>query len=201
MAKTLILNQADLRDCVGLDTDSLEVVENAFRLLATAAVAMPPILRLDVPEHNGEVDVKTAYLPGVALAIKAASPAIRTHGISMQLGAAMHASLEAGEPVEVEELPTLADSLGGGIGLDNRFTYSITRELCDEVHLLDEASIARGIRHAYREERLVVEGAAAVGIAALLDGLIEPRGPVVVVISGRNIDIDQHLRVLNGADA
>ncbi|TRO21740.1 ectoine utilization protein EutC [Ectopseudomonas mendocina] len=66
MAKTLILNQADLRDCVGLDSDSLEVVENAFRLLATAAVAMPPILRLDVPEHNGEVDVKTAYLPGVA---------------------------------------------------------------------------------------------------------------------------------------
>lgn len=66
MAKTLILNQADLRDCVGLDADSLEVVENAFRLLATAAVAMPPILRLDVPEHNGEVDVKTAYLPGVA---------------------------------------------------------------------------------------------------------------------------------------
>ena len=65
MAKTLILNQADLRDCVGLDGDSLAVVENAFRLLATAAVAMPPILRLDVPEHNGEVDVKTAYLPGV----------------------------------------------------------------------------------------------------------------------------------------
>ena len=66
MAKTLILNQADLRACVGLDSASLAVVENAFRLLATAAVAMPPILRLDVPEHNGEVDVKTAYLPGVA---------------------------------------------------------------------------------------------------------------------------------------
>ncbi|MFP6847824.1 MAG: cyclodeaminase [Pseudomonas sp.] len=66
MAKTLILNQADLRSCVGLDNDSLAVVENAFRLLATAAVAMPPILRLDIPQHNGEVDVKTAYLPGVA---------------------------------------------------------------------------------------------------------------------------------------
>ena len=65
MAKTLILNQTDLRDCVGLDADSLAVVENAFRLLATAEVAMPPILRLDIPEHNGEVDVKTAYLPGV----------------------------------------------------------------------------------------------------------------------------------------
>lgn len=65
MAKTLILNQADLRDCVGIDADSLAAVENAFRMLATAAVAMPPILRLDIPEHNGEVDVKTAYLPGV----------------------------------------------------------------------------------------------------------------------------------------
>lgn len=65
MAKTLILNQTDLRGCVGLDADSLAVVESAFRLLATAEVAMPPILRLDIPEHNGEVDVKTAYLPGV----------------------------------------------------------------------------------------------------------------------------------------
>ena len=119
----------------------------------------------------------------------------------MQRGAAMHASLQAGEPVEVEELSTLADSLGGGIGLDNRYTFALTRELCDQLHLLDEASIARGIRHAYREERLVVEGAAAVGIAALLDDLIEPRGPVVAVVSGRNIDIDQHLRVLHGADA
>lgn len=155
----------------------------------------PDVCEVLVPLSGG------GLFAGVALAIKAASPAIRTHGISMQLGAAMHASLQAGEPVEVEELPTLADSLGGGIGLDNRYTYAITRELCDQVHLLDEASIARGIRHAYREERLVIEGAAAVGIAALLDGLIEPRGPVVVVISGRNIDIDQHLRVLNGADA
>ena len=66
MSRMLVLTETDLRDCVGLDTDSLEEVENAFRLLATAAVAMPPILRLDVPEHNGEVDVKTAYLPGVA---------------------------------------------------------------------------------------------------------------------------------------
>ncbi|MGE8358517.1 hydroxyectoine utilization dehydratase EutB [Pseudomonas sp.] len=155
----------------------------------------PDVCEVLVPLSGG------GLFAGVALAIKAASPAIRTHGISMRRGAAMHASLEAGEPVEVEELATLADSLGGGIGLDNRYTLAITRECCDQVHLLDEPAIAAGMRHAYREERLVVEGAAAVGIAALLDGLIEPRGPVVVVISGRNVDIDQHLRVLNGADA
>jgi threonine dehydratase len=126
-------------------------------------------------------------------------PDIRLHGISMQRGAAMHASLQAGQPVEVEELPTLADSLGGGIGLDNQYTFAMTRDLCDQVHLLDEASIGNGIRHAYFEERQVVEGAAAVGISALLEGLIEPRGPIVVVVSGRNVDLEQHLRVLAGA--
>ncbi|MBU3058582.1 cyclodeaminase [Pseudomonas indica] len=65
MADTVLLSENDLRACVALDLESLAAVENAFRLLATAAVAMPPVLRLDIPEHNGEVDVKTAYLPGV----------------------------------------------------------------------------------------------------------------------------------------
>lgn len=155
----------------------------------------PEVAQVLVPLSGG------GLFAGVALAIKSASPHIVTHGISMQRGAAMHASLEAGHPVEVEELPTLADSLGGGIGLDNRYTFNMTRNLCDHLHLLSEASITNAIRHAYREERLVLEGAAAVGIAALLDGLIEPLGPIVVVVSGRNVDVDQHLRVLAGADA
>jgi threonine dehydratase len=155
----------------------------------------PDVAQILVPLSGG------GLFAGVALALKSANARIVTHGISMQCGAAMHASLAAGLPVEVEELPTLADSLGGGIGLDNRYTFDMTRERCDHLHLLSEASIANAIRHAYREERLVLEGAAAVGIAALLDGLIEPRGPIVVVVSGRNVDIDQHLRVLAGADA
>lgn len=155
----------------------------------------PDVAQVLVPLSGG------GLFAGVALALKSASVNIVTHGISMQRGAAMHASLAAGHPVEVDELPTLADSLGGGIGLDNGYTFSMTRHLCDHVHLLTEASIANAMRHAYREERLVLEGAAAVGIAALLDGLIEPRGPIVVVVSGRNVDIDQHLRVLAGADA
>ncbi|MFJ3260745.1 cyclodeaminase [Pseudomonas sp. NPDC086581] len=66
MADVTLLSEADLRACVAIDRESLDAVEQAFRLLATAPVAMPPILRLDVPEHNGEVDVKTAYLPGLS---------------------------------------------------------------------------------------------------------------------------------------
>ena len=151
---------------------------------------LPDVRQVLIPLSGG------GLFGGVALALKHADPNIRVHGISMRRGAAMAASLAAGHPVEVEELPTLADSLGGGIGLANRHTFALARDYCDQLHLLDEDSIAAGIRHAYREERQVVEGAAAVGIAALLDGLIEPVGPVVVVVSGRNIAIEQHQQIL-----
>jgi ornithine cyclodeaminase len=60
-----ILTEADLRKIVKLDLDAVACVEDAFRALATLPVAMPPILRLDIPEHHGEVDVKTAYVPGL----------------------------------------------------------------------------------------------------------------------------------------
>jgi len=65
MPATTLLSEADLRSCITLDRDAVDAIEQAFALLATAKVAMPPVLRLDVPEHNGEVDVKTAYLPGL----------------------------------------------------------------------------------------------------------------------------------------
>ncbi len=61
----LILTQAELRRIVPLDLAAVDCVEQAFAALATKAVVMPPILRLDVPEHRGEVDVKTAYVPGL----------------------------------------------------------------------------------------------------------------------------------------
>ena len=60
-----ILTETDLRALVPLDMDAIDCVERAFVALATQSVAMPPILRLDIPEHRGEVDVKTAYIPGL----------------------------------------------------------------------------------------------------------------------------------------
>ena len=65
MTTMTILTEADLRKIVKLDLDAVACVENAFRALATLPVVMPPILRLDIPEHRGEVDVKTAYVPGI----------------------------------------------------------------------------------------------------------------------------------------
>jgi len=65
MPRMTILTEADLRRLVPLDRNAVACVEDAFLALATKPVAMPPILRLDIPEHHGEVDVKTAYVPGL----------------------------------------------------------------------------------------------------------------------------------------
>ena len=137
---------------------------------------------------------------GVAVAVKALVPAARVIGVSMERGAAMAASLAAGHPVAVAEAPSLADSLGGGIGLANRVTFPICAALLDEVILLSEAEIAAGIRH-LAGLGCIVEGAAAVGAAALLSGRVVPEGPVVTVLSGGNIDPALHARILAGADA
>lgn len=170
----------DPRVIAGQGTISLEIL-----------AALPDTATLVVPLSGG------GLFSGAALAAKTIRPDLCAIGVSMARGAAMHASLAAGRPIEVEEVATLADSLGGGIGLDNRFTFAMTHDLVDEIVLLDEASIARGIVHAYRAERLVVEGAAAVGIAALLDGRIAARdGPIVIVVSGANIDMDAHRRIV-----
>jgi ornithine cyclodeaminase len=65
MAQVTILTERELRHLVKLDSAVIKAVGNGFRALATQAVQMPPPLRLDLPEHNGEVDVKTAYVPGI----------------------------------------------------------------------------------------------------------------------------------------
>ncbi|KFC65780.1 putative threonine dehydratase [Bosea sp. LC85] len=136
---------------------------------------------------------------GIAAAVKAWRPEVRVVGISMERGAAMAVSVAAGRPVAVVETETLADSLGGGIGLSNRVTFALCRDLLDEIVLLSEAEIAAGIRHAAREEGEVVEGAGAVGIAALLAGKVSPHGPTAIIVSGGNIDEAVHRRIISGA--
>jgi threonine dehydratase len=135
---------------------------------------------------------------GIALAAKTLKPGIRMIGVSMEHGAAMHESIAAGRPVAVEEVPSLADSLGGGIGLGNGWTFELCGRLLDETVLVSESEIYRGIRHLLLEERQVAEGAAAVGAAALLAGKIRPNGPAALIISGRNIGREALARIAAG---
>ncbi|WP_172331367.1 hydroxyectoine utilization dehydratase EutB [Mangrovicoccus sp. HB161399] len=154
---------------------------------------LPEAAAIAIPLSGG------GLLAGVALAAKALKPDIRIIGISMERGAAMAASLAAGHPVEVEELETLADSLGGGIGLENRLTFVLCRDLMDELILLTEDEIAEGIRFLAAEEGETVEGAAAVGAAAVLAGKLRAElGPLVLLLSGRNIDPGLHRAVMEG---
>lgn len=138
---------------------------------------------------------------GVALAAKAINPAIRVIGVSMDRGAAMQASIAAGHPVEVVEVESLADSLGGGVGLDNRLSFALCRDLLDDVILVREEEIYRAMQALYFEERMVAEGACVVGIAALMAGkLPTAKGPIATIITGRNVDMEVFTRVVTGQD-
>jgi threonine dehydratase len=204
---------ADIR-IVGKSQDDAQ--EEVDRLVAEEGLTMvPPFDHAAVIAGQGTVglemldDVPDAAMvvtpvsggglaAGVAAAVKGLKPSIKMIGVSMERGAAMQASLAAGKPVLVEEMSTLADSLGGGIGLENRLTFSMIRDLLDGIVLVSEDEIAAGIAHAYGEEREIVEGAGAVGIAALLAGKIVAEGPVVILMSGRNIDMALHRKIVCG---
>ncbi len=163
----------------GQGTAGLEIIEEC-----------PDVTLVLVPLSGG------GLAAGVAAAIKGLRPETRVIGVSMERGAAMADSLRAGHPVEVAEVPTLANSLGGGIGLDNRFTFRMVRDLLDDVVLLSEDEIAAAIGHAQTAEGETVEGGGAVGIGALLARKVTPLGSTVVLVSGGNIDPALHRRIL-----
>lgn len=199
---------------IGRSQDDAQV--EVDRLVTEEGMTMlPPFDHEDIIAGQGTLgleileqleDVETVLVPlsggglisGVALAMKAKKPTIRIIGVSMDRGAAMHESQQAGKPILVEECPTLADSLGGGIGLNNLYTFQMVKELVDDIVLVTETEIAEAIRHAYWQEKLVIEGSGSVGIAALLSEKIESPGTCVSLLSGCNIDMKLHKRLIDG---
>jgi threonine dehydratase len=155
-------------------------------------------------------DLETILVPlsggglaaGIAVAVKAIKPSIKVIGISMDRGAAMHTSLAAGHPVEMEEFASLADSLGGGIGLNNRLTFQLCRDLLDETILVSEEDIYRAMQALYYEDRLIAEGGSVVGIAAVKSGKVRlsGAGPAAAILTGRNLDMNVFTRIVSGAD-
>ena len=190
--------------------------EEVDRLVAEEGLTdLPPFDHRDVIAGQGTIglevlqerpSVRTIVVPlsgggliaGIALAAKAIDPKIRIVGISMENGAAMAESLHAGRPVEVREVASLADSLGGGIGLDNAWTFRLCRDLVDDVILVSEEEIYRGMQMLFFHERLVAEGGSAVGAAALLAGKLTLDSETALIISGRNVDMDAFARVVAG---
>ncbi|WFN88598.1 hydroxyectoine utilization dehydratase EutB [Agrobacterium pusense] len=207
---------AEIRIVGRSQDDAQEEVERLTK--SGGLTAIPPFDHAEVVAGQGTIglevvedmpDLKTILVPlsggglagGIAVAVKALSPSARVIGISMERGAAMHASVKAGRPVSVQEEETLADSLGGGIGLANRVTFALCQALLDDIALVSEDEIAAGIRHAAHEEGLTVEGAGAVGFAAVLSGKVNISGPTAIIVSGENIDPALHKTIIDRGTA
>lgn len=137
---------------------------------------------------------------GVSVALKSVAPRVRVIGVTMERGAAMHASIAAGHPVEVEEVPSLADSLGGGIGMNNRLSFPLCRDTLDGIVLVTEEEIRDAMQVLFYEDRMVAEGASVVGLAAVLSGKVLPEGPTGTIVTGRNLDMGVFARIMAGED-
>ncbi|WP_020593988.1 hydroxyectoine utilization dehydratase EutB [Kiloniella laminariae] len=154
----------------------------------------PDLHRLLVPLSGG------GLAAGVAAAAKAVNPKVQVIGITMDRGAAMHHSILAGKPIEVEEVASLADSLGGGIELNNRLSFAMCRDLLDGIVLVSEEEIRDAMQVLYFEDRIIAEGASCVGLAAVLSGKVKAEGSTGTIITGRNLDMNIFTAIMSGQD-
>ena len=133
-------------------------------------------------------------LGGVACFVRRVAPEVRIIGAQSEHTAAMALSLGAARVVEIPSVPTLADGLAGQIDDE---ALDIGRHGLDDIAVLTEDEIARAIGWLARNESAVVEGSGAVGVGAVLCGRLRAlRPPVVIVVSGGNIDPAVHARVM-----
>jgi threonine dehydratase len=153
-------------------------------------------LGVEIIEDHPEIDTILVPLSGgglmsgIAMALKTIKPSIYVVGVSMDHGPAMVESIQAGRIVEVDEKPSLADALVGGLGRENYYTIKMVSKYMDEAVLVTEDEIAAGMIFALKEHHQVLEGGGAVGIAALLAKKVMHIGKhVVIVASGGNASL------------
>lgn len=136
-------------------------------------------------------------LAGIAMVAKSVHPKIHIVGLSLERSPAMLESLKAGRPVQVEEKSSIAESLLGGIGVDNQYTLPMIEKYVDDHLLISEAEIRAGMFYLFDVHRIIAEGAAALGVGAMLNNRLDVRGKrVVAVITGGSIDAATYLQVI-----
>jgi threonine dehydratase len=131
---------------------------------------------------------------GIAVAVKGKRPTADVVAVQAAGAASLPPSLEAGRPVPLETMATLADGIA--VGCPGALTFELICEHVDRVRTVSEDGLARALLLCLERAKLVVEPAGAVGVASVLE---EPEGlepPVVVVVSGGNIDPLLLMRVL-----
>jgi threonine dehydratase len=143
---------------------------------------VPDLARVIVPVGGG------GLVSGVAIALKSARPAIEVIGVQVAGCAPVAGSLAAGKPVPVSSALTIADGIA--VKRPGELTLSLIQRWVDEMVTVDEDEVAEAMVFLMERAKLVVEGAGAVGVAALLGRRLAASrsGTTVVVLSGGNVD-------------
>jgi len=127
-------------------------------------------------------------ISGIAIAAAAALPAVAVTGVEVEASQPFTQSRAAGRIVPVEVKPTLADGLAGNLDPET-LTFTIVERLVNRIVTVREPELRDAMRGLIEHERLVAEGAGAVGVAAVLAGRIETAGRrIAIVLSGANVD-------------
>ena len=172
----------DLDVMAGQGTIGLEILEQ-----------VPELSTLIVPIGGG------GMISGIATAVKAERPDARIIGVEAAASPGAHASLAAGRPSRLARSDTLADGIAVKRIGDLAFPH--IQRLVDDVALVDEEEITRAIFFLLEAEKLVVEGAGAVSVAAVLEDKVglRPSDTTVCVLSGGNIDMNVVSRIIDRA--
>jgi len=157
---------------------------------------------LEIAESRGDVTVVVVpiggggIISGIAIAVKELIPNVRVIGVQAANVAPVKASLAAGKPVEIDYKPTIADGIA--IKRPAERTLAIIKDKVDEVVEVSEEEISDAIFHLAQNAHLVVEGAGAAGVAALIAGKVElkPEDRVCAVLCGGNIDGNLLARII-----
>jgi threonine dehydratase len=160
-------------------------------------VAGAGTIGLEILEDQPDIDTVVVPLgggglaSGVATAVKTLSPAARTIGVELASNPAFAVSRAHGAITPIEVSRSIADGLTGNIE-PGSITWPLVERYVDELGSVDEAQVAGAIFDLLAHEHLVVEGAGAVGVAAIADHSVDVRDRrVAVIVSGANIDMDQ----------
>jgi threonine dehydratase len=161
----------DERVIAGQGTLGIEIVEDC-----------PGLETVVVPVGGG------GLIAGVATAVKAMRPSASLIGVQAAAAPATSLSFQAREKCYQDAAPTIAD--GVAVGSPGDYTLPLLQRHVDACLTVDEEAIAQAIVLLIENAKLVVEGAGALAIAALLTGAVRPAGKTVAVLSGGNIDIN-----------
>ena len=149
---------------------------------------LPELATVVVPIGGG------GLIAGVATAIKALAPQVRVVGVQAAGADAMARSKQAGVLTPTAVASTIADGIA--VKSPGDATFAVIQQVVDEIVTIDDEAVAAAILMLLERAKLMVEGAGAIGLAALLHGKIPLRGPVACLISGGNIDVNFIARII-----